>query len=141
MVIRKFLPIILYLALGIVIALGASSCQKSPINGDLDGQWQIMSVEPEPSDMIIDENLYYCFSLHVCQLTYYGNGYTSGILAFDGNSISLSFPNLDMNNDRNIKLLRQYGIYSNPVVFQVDYLDKDKLIMKSEESRVILRKF
>lgn len=73
-----------------LLLLISFSCQKSPINGDLDGQWQVMDVSPEPMEKPIEQRIYYCFSLHVCQLTYYDGVFTAGNMAFDGKLSTLT---------------------------------------------------
>lgn len=127
----------------ISIALTAlSTCQKAPINGDLDGQWQVMSVEPEPDRQPFDVNIYYCFYLHTCHLTSYGEGvWTTGNFSFDGESLSLDFPYLDMEKPLVSEKLSQFGISSNPVTFDVAHLDNKKMILKNGNTTVTLRKF
>lgn len=116
-----------------------SSCQKSPINGDLDGQWQVMDVTPEPAIKPIKDRIYYCFGLHVCQLTYYGSGFMSGNMKYDGKTIYIDFPYaIDFQSK---ETLRQYGINENPVTFTVAHLDKKSLILKNGDTTVTLRKF
>lgn len=118
-----------------------TSCQKSPINGDLDGQWQVIKVTPEPETELLTTRIYMCFSLHTCQLTIYGHGpWTSGnILQFTDKSLSLDFPYA--NSEESIAKLRQYGINTNPVTFEVRTLTKDKLVLRDGETVVELRKF
>lgn len=123
----------------LLVLLMPTSCEKTPINGDLDGQWQVMSVTPEPTDRPIEERLYYCFSLHVCQLTYYGGVFTSGNLRFDGKTIYLDFPYAD--SELSIRRLPQYGINENPITFNVEHLDKKSLILRHGDTVVTMRKF
>lgn len=117
------------------------SCQKSPINGDLDGQWQVLSVEPLPvdPDPMFDTRLYYCFYMHVCQLSIPGGVWIDGNMDYSGNQLSIDFPKLL--NPLELNALSQYGINSNPVVFQVEYLDRKKLVLRDGETVVTLRKF
>ncbi len=129
---------IIYWAI-ILLTLFIQSCQKAPINGDLDGQWQIMEVSPKPTETIINERLYYCFYMHSCMLTYYGGGVTSGTFIYDKKTIVLTFPYAQA--DITKQQLKQYGIYSNPVTFTIDYLDNKKLILRDGETVVTLRKF
>lgn len=126
--------------LGILLT-ALTACQKTPINGDLDGQWQVMEVTPEAPETIIDERMYYCFSLHTTQLTYYGQGVwtTGNIVAHDGNKLVLDYPYAK--SDTSIARLKQYGIYTNPVTFTIEHLDKNKLILRDGEVVVTLRKF
>ena len=127
--------------MAIVLLIVAGGCQKEPINGDLDGQWQVMEVTPQAPETIIPERLYYCFSLHTVQLSYYGPGpWTSGnILKFDDNRLVLEFPYADAYIS--IDKLKQYGIYSNPVSFTIEHLDKGKMILRDGDVVVTLRKF
>ena len=123
-----------------IFILATTGCQKSPINGDLDGQWQVMTVEPEAPETIIQERMYVCISLHTCQLSVYGAGiWTSGNMSYTGDKLTMEFPNA--NSPESIAKLKQYGIYSNPVTFTVVFTEKDKLILKDKDAVVTLRKF
>ena len=115
------------------------SCQKAPINGDLDGMWQVMEVSPPPKEILIEGRLYYNFSLHVCALSSYGAGFTTGNMHYEGNLLTLDFPYAF--SQENILKLKQYGINSNPVNFTVEYIDKNLLILKDGDTTVTLRKF
>jgi hypothetical protein len=125
----------------LLTVVGHNSCQKSPINGHLDGQWQLMTVEPAPTETSIDERLYYCFSLHTVQLTAYDMGpvLSGNILKFDDNTLVLEFPYATSNSQ--IVLLRQYGISTNPVSFTIEHLDKNRLVLKENNITITLRKF
>lgn len=125
----------------LLVLTANSGCQKSPINGDLDGQWQVMSVTPEPSEQIITERLYMGFYLHVCQLYYYnGGGWMAGNMKYEGNKLSLDFP-YSVDNPDAEAMLRQYGINRNPVIFDIETLSKDRLVIRDGETVVVLRKF
>lgn len=130
----NLLPVIL------MILLSLGSCQKEPINGDLDGRWQILEIETEEGAFNVkNQQLYYNFSLHVCNLSYYGGIFTEGNLSYENNIIKIYFPYIE--TPAGMALLETYGIYSNPVIFRVVYIDKKKLIIQNDESLVILRKF
>lgn len=138
--INKFLSSIL---LTLIIAFPAiidTSCQKSPINGYLDGQWQIMSVEPEteaPSGF--DTRLYYCFSRHVCQLSIPGKVWITGNMSLSENSLTISFPQELSEGDYDA--LKQYGITSNPTTFLIEKKDNKAILLKSTDFTVTLRKY
>lgn len=134
----KFL-VFLVAFLNLIILTG---CPKHPINGDLDGQWQVMDVVPPAPEIVLKERLYMCFSLHVCQLTEYGNGANAvGNMRFDQKNqlLYLDFPYATTALSK--ARLKQYGIYNNPVTFTVEYLDKKKLILRDGDVVVTLRKF
>ncbi len=132
----------LALIISFLTALITTGCPKHPINGDLDGQWQVMTVEPEPAEIVITERIYMCFSLHVCQLTGYGAGvYATGNMLFSqkDKNLYLDFPHATSSLSKS--RLKQYGIYSNPVTFTIEHLDKKKLILRDGDVVVTLRKF
>lgn len=124
------------------IILFLTGCQKAPINGDLDGQWQIMSVSPEPAEKPIETRIYYCFYLHTCQLSSYGDQvWQSGNFTFKDNLLTMEFPYIEPSSELGEKKLRQFGINSNPVTFTIKHLDKNSLILQNGENTVTLRKF
>lgn len=138
---RKVLTTLLILSISILTLVITTGCPKHPINGDLDGQWQVMEVTPEAPEIVIHERIYYCFSLHTTQLTFYGAGpWASGnILKYDENQLVLDFPYATSALSK--ARLKQYGIYSNPVTFTIKYLDKKHLILRDGDVVVTLRKF
>lgn len=115
-------------------------CQKEAINGDLDGKWQIMDVEKDGVvESVKDEQLYYNFYMHVCNLNFYGGDFTVGNLKYENNTIWLDFPYAT--TPESVARLQQYGIFTNPVTFSIEYLDKNKLILKNGDVVLTLRKF
>ncbi len=123
----------------ILILSGVSGCQKSPINGNLDGMWQVMSVEPEVDNPHFDSSIYYNFNLHVVQLSIYGGVWISGNMRFEDDELWLQFPNADAPDT--IDALHQYGINSNPVAFKVIHLDRKRMVLRDGDTTVTLRKF
>lgn len=133
-ILNYFTAIILGLA-----SFGIISCQKQPINGNLDGQWEVMEVTPKPTVDLVQNRLFYNFSLHVCQLTFYGDYFLDGEIVYDGQTLWINFPySLDPYQKG---VLTQYGITSNPVTFSVDFPDKKTLILSNDDTTVVLRKF
>ena len=121
-------------------ALALSNCTKSSINGDLDGKWQILEIETDGvSHSIKDEQLYYNFYMHVCNLSYYSGVLTDGNMRFENNSLWLQFPYLT--TQEGMLKLHRYGIFSNPVTFSVVHLSKSKLILKEGDIIITLSKF
>lgn len=131
--------IFIWFATAVMLSI-VPGCQKSPINGELDGQWQVMTVEPTAPETIIHDRMYVCISLHTCQLSVYGSGiWTSGNMSYSDDKLTMEFPNA--NSPESIARLKQYGIYSNPVTFTVIFPEKNKLILKDKDAVVTLRKF
>lgn len=129
------------ISIAIIYICIAGGCQKSPINGDLDGQWQICDVTPAPQEEILKRKLYYCFYMHTCQLTSPGYTIARGNFTYDGNTIMIDFPSYDEEKESTITTMKQYGIYRNPVTFNVKFLDSEKLIIENSDATVTFRKF
>lgn len=132
---RSFLATLLLTACG----LCTPSCQKAPVNGHLDGQWQVMEISPAPSDPS-QARMYYCFSLHTVQLSYSDlPAWTSGNMTFSGSRLALEFPYAE--GDVSRARLRQFGIGANPVVFEVPLLTSRRLTLQKGDTVITLRKF
>lgn len=122
----------------ILSVLAFQGCQKTPINGDLDGQWQVVEVSPLPEETVVHERLYYNFSLHVCQLTYYDGWFTKAWMEYNGETLSLDFPYIDSQED--LFLLRQYGVPEPQTTFKVKFERSNRLTLTCEQSTVTLVK-
>lgn len=114
-------------------------CTKVDINGNLDGEWEVMEVYPVPPDVNLDTRLFYNFQLHVCQLTMYGTYFTYASLNYDYPYITLYFPYIE--HEWETIVLKQYGINENPVTFEVSFEGERKMILTNENVTIHLRKF
>ena len=57
--------------------LGISSCDKAPINGKLDGRWQLMTIEYTNGKIEECNRIYYSIQLHLVEISAKGgNGGT-----------------------------------------------------------------
>lgn len=132
---KKFLYFYVFLA----AVLTFSQCTKTPINGHLDGEWEVMEVTPMPPAWDRDIRIFYNFQLHVCQLTEYGYPFTEGNLAYTGDKMTLEFP--FVNTPAKELQLKQYGIYTNPITFNVSFENKNRMILSNDDVQIVLRKF
>lgn len=125
-----------------------AGCRKAPINGKLDGQWQIMHIEntEDGTNVTSKYRSYIDINLHVVNLHNVTSDEKGGIL-IGGNlrydkgasKLTLDFP---YNTEgENLTLLQQWGIYTNPVTFDIVKLDGKQLILKSPETIVTCRRF
>lgn len=131
---RRIFPATLCLLLCALITLGMASCRKGSINGDLDGQWQIMEME----DLVTGETtpqqqLYYCLYLHTVNLT--GAGLKPGNMTYEGKHLILEFPLTPVSQ------LKPWGIYASPTDFEIEHLTSSRLVMKSDRVRIHFRKY
>ena len=54
--------------IAVLLILIVSACGKMPINGDLDGRWQIMKIEYASGEEENPERAYYSVALHTINL-------------------------------------------------------------------------
>jgi len=115
-----------------------TSCRKVSHNGRLDGQWQVMTVENLVSSETVSPypKIYYCFNLHVAQLT--GTGGATGNLHYDKDDaeITIDFPYV-----KDLSGLANFGIHSNPVTMHIDRLNGKTLVLRTPESIITCRRF
>lgn len=130
---------IIYIALVGIFLILVSGCTKTPINGNLDGEWEVMEVFPSPPEINLETRYFYNFQLHVCQLTVYGGPFAYGNLSYNGEIMSLDFPYIE--NESQELMLKQYGIYTNPITFNVEFEGKTRLILSNDDVYIVLRKF
>lgn len=115
-----------------------SSCLKGSINGELDGQWQIMELEHNGDGVAMQGRRYICIYLHVVQLTE-GGVFADGNMVHDKTSVSFTFPDTEGADKR--KRLEEWGIYEDPAQFQIEQLDRKSLILSNAQTRITCRRF
>lgn len=122
------------------------SCVKGPINGKLDGQWQIMTVENKTTGEIsTPENprLYFCIYRHIFEITHTFDKQYPGNMVYDEEkkTIDVDFAYLYLDYPEHVELLNSCGIYTNPVKFDILKLDSRQLILSTPESLITCRRF
>lgn len=144
---RKRLPIIL------LIACVLSSCDKMPMNGDLDGMWQLMSEQWSDSTANRKEDkVYLSFMLHTAQFDKAGSTHFYSEFSHQGDTIVLynichksQTKDITDTNDPvtedELSDLQPWGIYSLNPSFHVDQLSKETLILTAETCTLCFRKF
>ncbi|MDE6461058.1 MAG: lipocalin-like domain-containing protein [Paramuribaculum sp.] len=116
--------------------LPVSSCRKGGINGDLDGQWRVITIENFVNGVTTEpQNIFYCFYLHTVNLTE-PSVTAAGNMTYSGTTLTLEFP---FNHD-DVSLSR-WGIYTSETTFKIEHLTSSHLIMASSWARITLRKF
>lgn len=132
----------------LMVALHLDGCQKMPINGDLDGQWQVMEVTTDGQTVTPPQGsrFYYNFYLHVCQLSVeYGRPpMLAANMDYEGSTIYLDFPFIkeDKVDQEWIGKLKYWGLPEyGEVTFEIQKLTDKLLILKSGTSTVSCRRF
>ena len=153
----KHTSYILLLTSYIAAAATFCSCDKVPINGDLDGMWQIMTIQtPDGTRNVKSNQAYLSFQLHLSQWDmdhgskrYYAHFSHSNdsIIFYDFKHDSLHRSKADDNeeitNDEMTKekVLDAWGVHNLDARYHVQRLNGDELILERADTILFFRKF
>lgn len=131
-----------------------TSCDKTPINGPLDGMWQLMSVETPAG--VVDtkaEHAYISFQLHTSQWNHandrlYSAFRHSGDSLFFDRFRHLSLHRTAADDDEPVTtdeladgLMDAWGIHTTSARFKVVRLTNEHLTLNRADTTLMLRKF
>ena len=122
----------------LVIPFILTSCEKIYINGDLDGMWKLEKVVKGDS-VEYPANICYSFQRHLVMLgEYYDEEFPDYYMAefdYTDSIITMTkfykYPGRDDICD--MEELKEYYIFSDTMVFVVDYMNSERLLMHTEE--------
>lgn len=124
----------LFLIILTVIIMSAS-CQKMPVNGHLDGQWRVSSISLNDVEVPLDGTVFWNMSLHVAQFIRDNDLKATANMSYDRDKGTLCF---EVPADRYYPYsLRLCGIYSNPSLFHVDILTRDRLVVSDADGVIV----
>lgn len=112
-----------------------TGCGKLPINGDLDGQWQILEIRYADGRIETPERAYYCVQLHTITLRQVNGPNQTGNMVYEGDQLSLDMPLSDASD------LRVFGLDDTKETFTVTELSSSRLVLTSDYARISFRKF
>ena len=115
--------------------LMVSACGKTPINGDLDGRWQIMKIEYASGEEETPERAYYSVALHTINLMQVGVTSQTGNMEYIGDSLFVEMP------ISKIEDLLPFGMNDTKQRFGVKELTSKHLVLQSDYARLEFRKF
>lgn len=121
--------------LSVVLLLIASACGKTPINGDLDGRWQIMKIAYASGEEETPERAYYSIALHTINLMKVGVTNQTGNMEYTGDSLFVVMP------ISGVEDLLPFGMDGTEQRFGVKELTSKHLVLQSEYARLEFRKF
>lgn len=138
----------------LTITFLVSSCESYLINGDLDGFWQAISIEEKETGNIINcqGDIYYSFQRELVSITYVTPDVPAGkiketyIAYFDYSNDSITMGDFRIYKYSDgpqapLAELEKFGLYETYTTFLVEKLDKNSLIMSSNKSRIVLKKY
>ena len=126
----------------LILLTGLISCGKKPINGHLDGRWQLMTIDyHENGDVDNPQFTYYDVSLHVLKLWKTtgedGSFGPSWLGRFNQEGDSLFIRMIRMNK----KQVQSFGLNDTIQSFGVETLTRKTMILNSDYARLEFRKF
>ena len=141
-----------------MIALASAmvvSCDKVPMNGDLDGMWQLMKIDtPSGCRETKSDRAYMSIQLHLSQWNhssdiYYAHFRREGdsIFFYDFCHHSLHRSTADDNEPityeemTTTKIMDAWGIHNLDARYRVQELNSDALVLQKEDTTLTFRKF
>ena len=121
--------------IAILLMLIVGACGKMPINGDLDGRWQIMKIEYASGEEETPERAYYSVALHTINLMQVGVTSQTGNMVYTGDSLFVEMPISKIEN------LLPFGMNGTEQRFGVKELTSKQLVLQSDYARLEFRKF
>jgi hypothetical protein len=144
----------IYKSLALVIIILISSCESYQIHGDLDGFWQVSTIEKKETGDIIHCNgdTYYSFQRELVLVSYVlpnipvGQMKENYVAYFSHENDSIYMTDFRIYLDRNGKQaqlseLEQFGLYELYNSFAVEELNRSSLVLSSEKTRISLKKY
>ena len=144
----------IYKSLALVIIILISSCESYQIHGDLDGFWQVSTIENKETGDIIHCNgdTYYSFQRELVLVSYASPEIPTGqskenyIAYFTHENDSIYMTDFRIYFDRNGKQaqlseLEKFGLYELYNSFAVEELNRSSLVLSSEKTRISLKKY
>lgn len=129
----------------LLLLLGISSCDKAPINGKLDGRWQLMTIEYENGRVEECYRIYYSIQLHLVEISDKGGkgGTFIGRFSYKDDEVTMSdFRRRGQEEElATLAELQTFGISLPLTHFKVEKATSEKLILKSDYARLNFRKF
>lgn len=136
----------------VLICMSWGCDKKWPINGNLDGYWQLMTVETKADGIKLPcYRMYVGIQLHMIELKDLGgNGYKSFFGEFNYNedenivvikNLKEKSSTSDNDQEANTQDLNPYGINAPETVFRVIKADGKSLILESDYARLTMRSF
>ena len=121
--------------IAVLLVLIVSACGKTPINGDLDGRWQILKIEYASGEEETPERAYYSVALHTINLMQVGVTSQTGNMEYTGDSLFVEMP------ISKIEDLLPFGMNGTEQRFGVKELTSKHLVLQSDYARLEFRKF
>lgn len=137
-----------------LFVLVLTSCESYLVNGDLDGFWQVKSIENKQTGNITHckGDIYYSFQRELVLVSCTQSGNPTGqmkenhIAYFTHKNDTIAMTDFRVYLDRDgketpLSKLEKFGLYELYNVFRVEELTGKSLVLDSEKAHIILKKY
>ena len=144
----------IYKSLALIIIILISSCESYQIHGDLDGFWQVSTIENKETGDITycNGDTYYSFQRELVLLSYVSPTLPQGqmkenyIAYFTHKNDSIYMTDFRIYLDRNGKQaplseLEKFGLYELYNAFGIEELNNSSMVLTSDKARISLKKY
>ena len=144
----------IYKSLALLIIVLISSCESYQIHGDLDGFWQVSTIENKETGDITycNGDTYYSFQRELVLLSYVSPTLPQGqmkenyIAYFTHKNDSIYMTDFRIYLDRNGKQaplseLEKFGLYELYNAFGIEELNNSSMVLTSDKARISLKKY
>ena len=144
----------LYIILAFLIVSQTISCESYQIHGDLDGFWQVKSIENKQTGNITNCNgdIYYSFQRDLILVSYVSPTIPKGQIkenhiayfTYENDTISMTDFRVYIDKDATpspLSKIEKFGLYDIYNSFEVEKLHKNDLILNSNKVRIVMLKY
>ena len=138
----------------LLVLMLTSSCESYLIHGDLDGFWQVESIENKQTGEMryCNGDIYYSFQRNLILVSYVSPAVSQGrikenhIAYFTYESDTISTTDFRIYIDKEatqtpLSKLEKFGLYETFNTFLVEELCKKRLVLNSEKVRIVMLKY
>lgn len=131
-----------------------SSCESYLIHGDLDGFWQVQSIEHKQTGDITycNGDIYYSFQRNLILVSYVSPAVPQGRIkenhiayfTYENDTISTTDFRIYIDKEATqtpLSKLEKFGLYETFNTFLVEELCKKRLVLNSEKVRIVMLKY
>ena len=144
----------IYKLLALLIIILISSCESYQIHGDLDGFWQVTSIENKQTGEITEckGDIYYSFQRDLVLVSYVSPNIPTGqtkknyIAYFTHENDVITMTDFRIYIDKEatqvpLPKLEKFGLYDTFNRFLVEKLNNNSLILNSDKARIVMKKY
>lgn len=137
----------LQILFAVFFLLFLSACGKLPMNGQLDGMWQLMSITPHGKERVDtkEHRLYYSIQLELLALQRGGGMHYLGRFIQSPDSLVVYDFRLHVTGNNSTQAvsgdLVPWGIEGTSERFGIEKLDGDHMVLRSENVLLTFKKF